>query len=221
MHLCEHAAVVARPLVMRTREDWLHAEPEVCPTLAQPRSPLSQSGRTNVTCKQSASSSTCCRPGTWFGKPARISAAVCASHGWTNSGMDALKCAACNAVLSFTSSDTLHGHDADALVDTFLSNLSQKHEAYCLWHSHEPTRHDLIAFPAAQPAAVCEAFVGRIAELGQLDSLPHLGGAGMALLTDRCLNQLIALLEATAVPIAVRCAISLTSRHRGTCFAAL
>jgi C3HC zinc finger-like len=120
--------------------------------------------------------------------------------------MDALKCAACGVTLAFTSSDSLHGHDADAAVDNFLTDLSHKHSSYCIWHAHQPTSHDLVAFPTAQPPAVCEAFVGRVAELCQLEALPYLGGYGMALLSDRCLDQLMGLLETAVVPIAVRLA---------------
>jgi hypothetical protein len=145
------------------------------------------------------------RPGTWFGKPARLSATVCASHGWTNSSMDTLECPSCGAVVAFTSSDTLLGHDADEAVDAFLRDLAQRHTSYCIWHGHPPTSHDLIAFPTAQAYPVCEALVGRIAELAQLEALPYLGGSGMAVLTDRCLNQLLAYLDTAVVPIMVRC----------------
>jgi C3HC zinc finger-like len=118
--------------------------------------------------------------------------------------MDTLRCTACKATLAFTASDALHGNDASAAVDDFLSELSQKHSSYCIWHAHQPTSHDVLAFPSAQPEAVCEAFVGRVAELGQLEAMPYLGGYGMALLSDRCLNQLLALLETPVVPIPVR-----------------
>lgn len=145
-----------------------------------------------------------CRPGTWFGKPSQASAVACAAHGWTNSAADVLKCPACQQTLAFTASSTLHGHDADTLVQDFVAQLSSKHEAFCVWHDQGScASNEILPFPAAPQKLVCEAFVGRIAELGQLEGLPCLGGLGIATMTSQCLAQLMALLDATAVPLQV------------------
>ena len=145
-----------------------------------------------------------CRPGTWFGKPSRLRPIVCASHGWTNSSIDTLSCPACGATIAFTASDSLVGSDADEAISEFVQQLSNKHEPFCIWHGHPPTKHDLHAFPSGSQAAVCDAMVERIAELAQLAAMPLLGGPGLAVLTDRCLPQLLALLETTTIPITVR-----------------
>lgn len=144
------------------------------------------------------------RPGTWFGKPARLAPAVCAAHGWTNTGMDTLTCQSCGATLAHTSSERLVGADADAAAAQLEEQLRTAHTAYCIWHSHEAVGADLIAFPSAQPALVCDAFAGRVEELAALDGLPALGGLGLAVLAERCLPQLLAVLDATAVPVQVR-----------------
>lgn len=155
----------------------------------------------NGTCQRNL---TLCRPGTWFGKPSRLSATVCASHGWTNSAMDTLTCPTCGAVICFTASDTLMGKDADEAVEGFLHDLSHKHTSYCIWHGHPPTKHELLAFPAASPQPICDAMVERVADIAQLSALPFLGGAGLAMLTDTCLPQMLALLDSSTIPISVR-----------------
>lgn len=42
-------------------------------------------------------------PQTWFGKPLAAAPPRCAAHGWTNSGLDALRCEQCGAVLTTVS----------------------------------------------------------------------------------------------------------------------
>lgn len=104
----------------------------------------------------------------------------------------------------YTASERLFGHEADEASRNFQKQLREAHDPHCIWHSHSPVGAELIGFPSAQPHAVCEAFVGRVAELAGLDGLPFLGGYGIAILTDRCLAQVLALLDTTMVPIPVR-----------------
>ena len=118
--------------------------------------------------------------------------------------MDTLTCQSCGATLAHTASERLHGAEADAATAAFEVELRVRHTAYCIWHSHEAVAADLIAFPSAQPHLVCEAFVGRVEELTALNGLPPLGGLGLAVLAERCLPQLLAVLDATAVPVQVR-----------------
>jgi hypothetical protein len=117
--------------------------------------------------------------------------------------MDTLTCGACSKVLAYTASERLCGREADAAASSFEQQLHEAHASHCIWHSHPPVSAELIGFPSAQPHVVCEAFVGRVAELAGLNGLPCLGGYGIALLTDRCLAQVLALLDATTVPISV------------------
>lgn len=131
---------------------------------------------------------------------------ACASHGWTNTAVDVLKCTACQQTLAFSPSSTLHGHDADELVEQFVAQLSHQHEPFCMWRGHEPCCSSTLPFPPAPQQRVCEAFAGRIAQLGQLEALPSLGGLGIATIANQCLDQLMALLDATSVPVQVRAA---------------
>eukprot|EP01038_Epipyxis_sp_PR26KG_P005752 gene5752-7941_t len=68
------------------------------------------------------------RTAEWFAKPACISPIECARYGWTNSGVDQLKCLACNNVVT-------HNKD-DISGEKLKLELNSAHDENCGWKNN-------------------------------------------------------------------------------------
>eukprot|EP00892_Ulva_mutabilis_P007027 jgi/Ulvmu1/4697/UM002_0428.1 len=141
------------------------------------------------------------QPGHWFAKPAEVSALVCASHGWLNSGVDTLQCSCCSNVLTFygTKNRVLSRTDPD--VVEFVARLRSGHHAGCPWAHPQPTHQELVAFPTCDSEPICHAFMDRISNLACLEALPRIAVKGLHKLIDGRLDQVLSLLDAPNVPV--------------------
>lgn len=142
------------------------------------------------------------RPGHWFAKPSEVSALICASHGWINSGMDRLSCPCCKQSLTFTGTRTAR-RASDSTVDSFVKKLRSGHHERCPWAHAQADCSSLIAFPTALPEPIWQAFVDRLAQLALVEALPSVACRGVSKLAQQRFPQLLALLDASAVPVQV------------------
>lgn len=69
---------------------------------------------------------------TWFAKPSCVSPLICASRGWSNTGVNQLTCLSCNATLTFPSFD-VDSEDEEDRVEAFVRSLEWEHDADCVW----------------------------------------------------------------------------------------
>ncbi|KAL6766571.1 hypothetical protein ACKKBG_A36570 [Auxenochlorella protothecoides x Auxenochlorella symbiontica] len=111
------------------------------------------------------------RSATWFAKPAGITPADCARHGWENTGVDTLACEFCGARLVCPIPDGAEAEDVAALASRYSEQLVSKHAASCPWRS-AACPVSLLRFPPLPQATLAEDLAQRTASLQRLVCLP-------------------------------------------------
>jgi hypothetical protein len=117
--------------------------------------------------------------------------------------MDKLTCPSCKHTLTYSGTRAAKLDDSSSALTAFASQLRTGHHERCPWAHAQADCSALVAFPTAPPLPIWQAFVERLTQLCQVDALPTVSSKGLSKLAQQRFPQLLALLDAAAVPVQV------------------
>ena len=143
------------------------------------------------------------KPSTWFAKdPVTAGPLVAASRGWTNVGLDLLRCEFCGERLAATASTETGGNhgneesESENHKNSFRSRLVSCHAAACPWHTGPACDLDSLAqFPPLTREGMESDFKARERAALALDFLPPLSRASYEVPAIFAPSRLEALLQ--------------------------
>lgn len=109
---------------------------------------------------------------TWFAKPSCVSPLICASRGWSNTGVNQLTCLSCNATLTFPSLD-VDSEDEEHQVESFVRSLEWEHDADCVW-CEEQCPEEFYALEKRSNEKLKQESIVRFLRLNTLWDLPNI-----------------------------------------------
>ncbi|KXZ42113.1 hypothetical protein GPECTOR_202g375 [Gonium pectorale] len=119
---------------------------------------------------------------TWWRKPASVGPVPCALRGWTNTGIDTLRCEYCNATLIYPPNVAFNQREEAA--DKFSPCLVSKHANGCPWRQTACDQSLLAYAPNSSNDELCSLFSSLQDKLLKVDVLPDLDAIAIRAVRD-------------------------------------